>query len=59
MISSTCIEVWYAPLMWALGTGASCVAGALVILLRPRPRNRRRHSLGRKLQLTGTLRRMR
>lgn len=57
-----CLDLLAAGLteaLMALAVGAVCVVGALVVILIPsRPRNRRRHTIGRRLQASGQLRRM-
>lgn len=53
------IGVWAWEVGIVLGLGVLCaLGGILAILLRPVPRNRRRHRLCRRLVATGQLRRM-
>lgn len=55
LMDPTVIEQWYSAIMTALVIGVACVLVVLAVILRPRPRNRRRHRLGRSLVASGQL----
>lgn len=57
-IAHSLVEDFYSQLWWVLGCAALCTAGAILCLLRPRPRNRRRHRLGQRLVASRQLRRL-
>jgi|GEM_PF-7086637 len=53
------IVIYYAELLWIGGVGCAALAFAIALVVVPEPRrNRRLHTVGRRLVASGQLRRM-